>query len=104
MNLAISHKKAQRQEADKKEERHVGQKNSSYWCRRTRPVRGPLLAQQGAKVTVFERSHVGAGTSSTTFAGLIQMAKHQKVIIISMPWRLTSISGYNRNGPQKVIG
>lgn len=26
------------------------------------------LAQQGAKVTVFERSHVGAGTSSTTFA------------------------------------
>lgn len=62
------------------------------------------LAQQGAKVTVFERSHVGAGTSSTTLPGLIQMAKHQKVIIISMPWRLTSISGYNRNGPQKVIG
>lgn len=26
------------------------------------------LAQQGAKVTVFERNHVGAGTSSTTFA------------------------------------
>ncbi len=46
----------------------------------------------------------GRGQAARLLPGLIQMAKHQKVIIISMPRRLTSISGYNRNGPQKVIG
>ena len=81
------------------------QKNSSYWCRPYSACPwARSLAQQGAKVTVFERSHVGRGQAARLLPGLIQMAKHQKVIIISMPWRLTSISGYNRNGPQKVIG